>query len=1451
MAGETRGGEQIRSAVELSKTPERKKEALTVNKERSEQLILETYGFQYGLAPKDHPAQKAAERAANLSRKPGSAKDVRVYVLPEWKEINAAAFGEQTIIVSPKLMSFCDTEEGLIGVLGHERLHLEAEDTLHSGVGQDVYGPAGEALATIGTDRLMEHRADLQGAVDKLDEAGVNPLGYKEFLSKLHHRFSKQYGHRNDLAHGSSQDRALSIGLLARYYDLSSTSEELHWISEVDKKAWTTFPRADIGLFSQSVRRVGAEPKFWNKRDLERRKAFTDLPDEGKLKTLQLMNCGFKETSVPAAKELDDEFLRSAWVESKTVLSKRFEEFEPSVGDSALKLAKYFLGSAKKMNAPKTREELQVTGTLLRSPLFQEQFPLPVSANPIYLMQSWTEAATIAGTFGDVNNETFSSEQWLADSEVLAEALTSFFDAKGLVQVEKQQLIAQAAKTLARTLRKAKKFKALVETSAFFESVDEELADLAQEFRLVDSESAARWEVERALSEDPVFQELQAKYGLKFETDGLSNPVELEALLLDIFERLGKDQSGGYFRQLQKILANTVSGDVFMRLAKETQIGRGGQKRLEREISTRDRALATAYVVAFDEVLVEGAFFKELNDLQRDCLRSIHLYQGSSIAGSSMFELIGAQEEEKHAAEKAYAKYIPQIATASEEEVKWFLSFMQRGEADYGVTMGYSEAQRLVARGVVGYLARQSVNGALKTIAAWRAEGLQIDRLLTENKSQAAPLLQLFTKSLETRLSRKVHEEILDYCRALTLDPFLQDRLESYKAESSWQTASSFEDKTGVVFSDDGVQRDLLERLIEEHMTTQDEVKVVRAKMRQAADLLFERKADKIGTWAVADMLKAGQRRPLETLSLLLGTGTSDLELRQVLWDEAEVTEGLVKGYEDRNDEELTPDDVNVVKNRVALVDVGISGILSLSQTEKSLIVKKLLVDSGLIQNPRLRQDMFTQLLDNRLTEGDPEVAKWITATADGLAKVNNWELLFFALAPELTKAIANPPATPGQWSDVDGVKEMVGYDDAKQFTHTKLRTLPMDAGQETWKYEERYSLLASDDIRKFLTTKGVLDAERRGDKIKPMDFVVETSQNLGALAIRFLQLLPQFVDIRKEYQAAFNRLYDGVEGQSKLAAVTVVERERPDVWEHIEEFGNKIGGGSLMTVYKLTMKDGTKRAARVRNPNVEYHLALATDIVRQTIEGMVTTRSINEAEGDRLTSVVGHVEDWIQQDLSFSGFLERDQRFRQVHEGFSYGGYSVRVPKSEAPENDRIQIEEYIEGKNLTQWDELVADGNDMKAVVALLAKDFVLQLQAGLVHSDCHPGNFRVTSEKQLAILDRTFMFELEPTEQMLVAGMVTGTADSQSLESYFLGLATDGSKDSVKTAVHKSANVLVKAFQKGAVIEASQELHRLRQVGVELPLKLTLLLRNFDSLQQFAKKAGFADLKAAILA
>lgn len=362
-------------------------------------------------------------------------------------------------------------------------------------------------------------------------------------------------------------------------------------------------------------------------------------------------------------------------------------------------------------------------------------------------------------------------------------------------------------------------------------------------------------------------------------------------------------------------------------------------------------------------------------------------------------------------------------------------------------------------------------------------------------------------------------------------------------------------------------------------------------------------------------------------------------------------------------------------------------------------------------------------------------------------------------------------------------------------------------------------------------------------NKLNVFDFVLEVAQNLGSPGIRFLQLLGQYVDLPPQLEASISQVYDKVHGQNKLAAYYLVEREWPEFKEQVAEMRASVGGGSLMTVYEALMKNGERRILKVLNPNAEEKNKEIYQLMYKAFEAM------GPEYADALP-LIEEIQAWISHDIKFENHLEEDRKFREKNHGFTDGsGYTIGVPQSFEPESRYFKMEEFVDGKNLTDLEGLKQDGHDPKKIVSLIARNYMHQLQGGLVHSDVHPGNFRITADKQVAILDRNFALEYSPDEIARISSLVLSMDDSNTYLVGLIDLFVGEESDADKDYLHQSVS--------GAIQDVDDSLERTKRViltlkkkGIKLPLKLTLLFKNIFALNHLAKKVGYSGVMEAVL-
>jgi predicted Zn-dependent protease len=124
---------------------------------------------------------------------------VRLHILRK-DEINAFALPNNHLVVYSELITSCENEAELYGVLGHELAHMEKNHVMNklvkeiglsvlismsSGNGSaETIKSAIKQLSSSAYDRKLETEADLT-AVGYLEKAGINPEPFANFLYRL------------------------------------------------------------------------------------------------------------------------------------------------------------------------------------------------------------------------------------------------------------------------------------------------------------------------------------------------------------------------------------------------------------------------------------------------------------------------------------------------------------------------------------------------------------------------------------------------------------------------------------------------------------------------------------------------------------------------------------------------------------------------------------------------------------------------------------------------------------------------------------------------------------------------------------------------------------------------------------------------------------------------------------------------------------------------------------------------------------------------------------------------------------------------------------------------------------------------------------------------------------------------------------------------------------------
>lgn len=542
---------------------------------------------------------------------------------------------------------------------------------------------------------------------------------------------------------------------------------------------------------------------------------------------------------------------------------------------------------------------------------------------------------------------------------------------------------------------------------------------------------------------------------------------------------------------------------------------------------------------------------------------------------------------------------------------------------------------------------------------------------------------------------------------------------------------------------------------------------------------------------------------------------------------------------------------------------------------------KILLGEGGVLHSMEGREQLADAFLQSKVDFQSSNGGEIITKELLGaLLNAGNEEELYQRLAPVLSEMILKIPQEPFSYQEL--AKEQA-YHALLRMREDRLISDPTFRDWEVLQRRLLHLMLGGKesestlDLSKVESQMLVLFAEKDDREINatytPWGLAIAAGEKAGAVGVRMLQLAGQYFDVPAELHDRLMNVYDNNKGQSRLQAYRVLRREAELIPEmrqfldQVKEIRPRIGGGSLVTVYEVMLKNGKREAVAVKNPNVSYHVAKTENLLQRTVNEAMAQHPDNE--NYRLLSVLlSDVEEWINNELEDPRFEEKDNEFRLANDT-RYGQYAtnentygILVPESVPTGTRWVRRDEFIEGKNLTSL--TITDGatdipdgkisqKDYKKATVVLVKNYVHQIMVtGLVHSDVHPGNFRITADnKNIAIFDRYNLLELNSNEKALIQGIIfmfaseNGAGIREAFIDYAMEIEENQSGNFTK-------NFLISELEKVSMNQGIEKIIldsvlALKQKGMKIPLKVSLIGKNLQALNRMAQTAGFDNLLA----
>jgi ubiquinone biosynthesis protein len=282
------------------------------------------------------------------------------------------------------------------------------------------------------------------------------------------------------------------------------------------------------------------------------------------------------------------------------------------------------------------------------------------------------------------------------------------------------------------------------------------------------------------------------------------------------------------------------------------------------------------------------------------------------------------------------------------------------------------------------------------------------------------------------------------------------------------------------------------------------------------------------------------------------------------------------------------------------------------------------------------------------------------------------------------------------------------------------------------------------------------------------------------------------------------------------------IERElgRPLAEVFVELSEQPLAAASLAQVHAARLVDGTQVVVKVQVPGIE-------DVIDADIAALQTIASgYGDVPGVDLATIAAELSRALTEELDYG---------TEAAALASYAGNAV-VPRPVAAASTlRVLTMTRVEGERLSSWlAHAHADARDrvLGALVSELAQQIFVR---GQVHADPHPGNFMVTADGRLALLDFGCVLALRSEERAayarLVLAVAAGDHSRAGAELVELGFHADDHDQLVELAA-----AMVGALRPGTSVAEldwqaafADQLARARALGgVVIPRSFVLLGR-----------------------
>src|SRR6266851_2773052 len=300
------------------------------------------------------------------------------------------------------------------------------------------------------------------------------------------------------------------------------------------------------------------------------------------------------------------------------------------------------------------------------------------------------------------------------------------------------------------------------------------------------------------------------------------------------------------------------------------------------------------------------------------------------------------------------------------------------------------------------------------------------------------------------------------------------------------------------------------------------------------------------------------------------------------------------------------------------------------------------------------------------------------------------------------------------------------------------------------------------------LTRLALSDKSRRGQLLKELHernalSLAEHSGRLRGPFVKVVQLLSgQHGLMPIEYLEALSQLQDGVPPVDYETLVPLLRREfHKDPRELFAEFDPEpLASASLGHVHRGQTHDGAEVAVKIQYPGIDDAVVSDLEYLRGALLLLGLAVRVTGTEAPDYTPLHREISKLIAEEIDYVREADNLERFGRIYESF---------PKTAVPRvyrelsTRRVLTMELMNGQRIREFAASNASREARVAVIMTLWQMFLHEaLVHGVIHGDSHPGNFLVTPDGRVVLLDFGCVKELPLNQRRGLVEFILGGMD-----------------------------------------------------------------------------------------